>query len=395
MYEFQNTYYFGTIDKSGYELYRSQDIQRLIDTGKGVRVMKNMTRKYYVDDLVQLCKLLRLFFEQAYEVSTKRHTPEMTVVKKYENVFESMVDALIGDDLPKALKHLKNQRDGKTIDHIYQDLSLIHNDNEMNIYYIGDSKYYKESTKLGTNSVAKQFTYAKNVIQYCINIFNKGVDTRYQKEEENIKKNFAYRDDLTEGYNITPNFFIHGRITPEILADKSNFSLYGTNAFHAVWEEACAVAMGNILHKKLRDIKVPSGVLSEYYRKRANDELIDVIEKPTWFDSQGYDHKAKESLIPDIVSIHEDSFYIFDAKYYNIRLEVGKNVDGQPGIGDITKQYLYQLAYKRFCKDHGFAMRKVRNSFLMPIEKGNCPIKIGSVRLDMLSSLKLKNSTTI
>ena len=228
MHYLQNTYYFGTIDKSGYELYRSQDIQRLIDTGKGVRVMKNMTRKYYVDDLVQLCKLLRLFFEQAYEVSTKRHTPEMTVVKKYENVFESMVDALIGDDLPKALKHLKNQRDGKTIDHIYQDLSLIHNDNQMNIYYIGDSKYYKESTQLGTNSVAKQFTYAKNVIQYCINIFNKGVDVQYQKEEENIKKNFAYRDDLTEGYNITPNFFIHGRITPEILADKSkSFSVNG------------------------------------------------------------------------------------------------------------------------------------------------------------------------
>lgn len=228
MHYLQNTYYFGTIDKSGYELYRSQDIQRLIDTGKGVRVMKNMTRKYYVDDLVQLCKLLRLFFEQAYEVSTKRHSPEMTVVKKYENVFESMVDALIGDDLPKALKHLKNQRDGKTIDHIYQDFSLIHNDNQMNIYYIGDSKYYKESTKLGTNSVAKQFTYAKNVIQYCINIFNKGVDVQYQKEEENIKKNFAYRDDLTEGYNITPNFFIHGRITPEILADKSkSFSVNG------------------------------------------------------------------------------------------------------------------------------------------------------------------------
>ena len=36
-------------------------------------------------------------------------------------------------------------------------------------------------------------------------------------------------------------------------------------------------------------------------------------------------------------------------------------------------------------------MKKVRNSFLMPTEKGDCPVKIGSVRLDMLSSLKLKN----
>ena len=175
------------------------------------------------------------------------------------------------------------------------------------------------------------------------------------------------------------------------LAEKSNFSLYGTNAFHAVWEDACAVAMGDVLHKKLKDIKLPSGGLSEYYRKNANDKLIDIIEKPTWFDILGYDHKAKETLIPDIVSIHEDVFYIFDAKYYNIKLEVGKDVSGQPGIGDISKQYLYQLAYKRFCKDHGFAMRKIRNSFLMPTEKGDKPTKIGSVRLDMLSSLKLKN----
>lgn len=223
MHYLQNTYYFGSIDKSGYELYRPQEIQRLIDTGKGVRVMKNMTRKYFVDDLVQLCKLLRLFFEQAYNVTAKRHSPEMTVVKKYENVFENMIDTLIGDDLPKALKYLKNQKDGKNIDHIYHDLSLIHNDNQMNIYYIGDSKYYKEATKLGTNSVAKQFTYAKNVIQYCMNIFNKEADvnSEYNEEEKNIKKNFAYRDELTEGYNITPNFFIHGRVTPEILSEKS------------------------------------------------------------------------------------------------------------------------------------------------------------------------------
>lgn len=226
----QNTYYFGAIDKTGYELYRTQDIQRLIDTGKGVRVMKNMTRKYYVDEFVQLCKLLRLFFQQAYEVTTKRHTPEMTVVKKYENVFENMIDSLIGDDLPKALKHLKNQKDGKNIDHIYHDLSLIHNDNKMNIYYIGDSKYYRETTQLGSNSVAKQFTYAKNVIQYCVNIFNKGVDgnSEYTKEEQDIYDYFAYRDNLTEGYNITPNFFIHGRITPGIMDDKgSAFSEIG------------------------------------------------------------------------------------------------------------------------------------------------------------------------
>ena len=52
------------------------------------------------------------------------------------------------------------------------------------------------------------------------------------------------------------------------LADKSSFSLYGTNAFHAIREEACAVAMGNVLHKKLRDVQVPSGVLNIHQTAR-------------------------------------------------------------------------------------------------------------------------------
>ena len=36
-------------------------------------------------------------------------------------------------------------------------------------------------------------------------------------------------------------------------------------------------------------------------------------------------------------------------------------------------------------------MKKIRNSFLLPTEKGDKPTKIGSVRVDILSSLKLKN----
>ena len=353
MHYLQNTYYFGIVDNTGYELYRTQEIQRLIDTGKGIRVMKNMTRKYYVDDLVQLCKLLRLFFEQAYEVSTKRHTPEMTVVKKYEKVFENMVDALIGDDLPKALKHLKNQRDGKTIDHIYQDLSLIHNDNEMNIYYIGDSKYYKESTKLGTNSVAKQFTYAKNVIQYCINIFNKGVDVQYQKEEENIKKNFAYRDELTEGYNITPNFFIHGRITPEVLKDKSkSFSENGLK-----YDSACHSMVNYHFPNRLfdRDTLILQTydinflyVLSNYVSRRDNETVRKYIRSEfrkniiRYIDNhynlyrfvELYDEKSIEKFIDE-----------------NFRQVIGKVYSLKTG-----EKYCLMLALEKNDKDQSFVV---------------------------------------
>lgn len=65
-----------------------------------------------------------------------------------------------------------------------------------------------------------------------------------------------------------------------------------------------------------------------------------------------------------------------------------KALRGNPGIGDVTKQYLYQLAYKNFINDHNIAM--VRNCFLMPTEK-NMVIHKGVARLAMLEALGLEN----
>ena len=48
----------------------------------------------------------------------------------------------------------------------------------------------------------KQYTYAKNVIQWNMNLFLDG-DTKGQPQ---------LRDTLTEGYNPIPNFFISARI---------------------------------------------------------------------------------------------------------------------------------------------------------------------------------------
>ena len=57
-----------------------------------------------------------------------------------------------------------------------------------------------------------------------MNIFNGGEDTdkkEYTNEEEELKTSLHYRDELTEGYNITPNFFLHGRIFPEHIKNPS------------------------------------------------------------------------------------------------------------------------------------------------------------------------------
>jgi len=80
-------------------------------------------------------------------------------------------------------------------------------------------------------------------------------------------------------------------------------------------------------------------------------------------------------------------FIIFDAKYYNLRLEHGK-LSGNPGVGDIDKQYLYQLAYLDFINYYKFA--GVRNCFLMPTEEDEI-IDMGTVTMKMLERLNLAN----
>lgn len=222
-------FYFSVIEHEGYELLPPHVIQNLMETGKGIRKMNEIRHKYFSDELVQLWQLMMQFFRQTYAISVKHYIPEMLIVRKYDRIFEDMVDCLIGEDLPKSIKYMKNQEDGKTIDHIYKEKSVFGKDDKK-IFYIGDSKYYKEKDVDGRiepskNSVEKQYTYAKNVIQYCMNIFNSGSDTdheEYTGEENKLKETLHYRDELTEGYNITPNFFLHGRIFPEHIKNPSN-----------------------------------------------------------------------------------------------------------------------------------------------------------------------------
>ena len=96
-------------------------------------------------------------------------------------------------------------------------------------------------------------------------------------------------------------------------------------------------------------------------------------------------HSARTIMIYCSVIIY---LYIFDAKYYNLQLEKGKALRGNPGIGDITKQYLYQLAYRKFIQAHNISV--VKNCFLMPTERSEI-IPVGTAKLPMLEALGLEN----
>lgn len=175
-----------------------------------------------------------------------------------------------------------------------------------------------------------------------------------------------------------------------MLEENNGISMYGTTAYHAVWEKVCAEVFDNKLNTTLGQLKM-SVPLAEQYKAMQKKTLIEIIEKPIW-EATDTTEKASDTLIPDLISIPRtngvDSFIIFDAKYYNIQLEKGKSLRGNPGVGDVTKQYLYQLAYREFIKAHNIAV--VKNCFLMPTERDEI-VKKGIVKMPMLEAIGLEN----
>lgn len=86
---------------------------------------------------------------------------------------------------------------------------------------------------------------------------------------------------------------------------------------------------------------------------------------------------------------------IFDAKYYQINFD-GKRVKGNPGVADITKQYLDRLAYSNLADINGFTFT---NSFVVSMddlsEDSGHGVQIDTVQFIMLSALGLQNTTVI
>lgn len=194
-----------------YQLISPDKIKRsYIDKNLGCRRLKQIKYKYFSDKALRIWDLCYAFFDREYKISINRQAEDFLLAKNFNLIFEAMIDTLIsGDDKQKLPKELTDQRDGKLVDHMFIGQGLIEQSNlpaELT-YYIGDSKYYKRSkddtTVLGDKSIYKQYTYAKNVIQWNMNLF---LDDNDDGEQPQL------RDSLTEGYNPIPNFFISARI---------------------------------------------------------------------------------------------------------------------------------------------------------------------------------------
>lgn len=161
-----------------------------------------------------------------------------------------------------------------------------------------------------------------------------------------------------------------------IAAEADRVLCMGTTAYYHAWELACKIAFGDLLDKKLGSLPIE---LAGEWHERSGETLLQIIPRPLWKRPGEGACGDVDTLIPDTVTFAHGKdgsrlFCIYDAKYY-VPSENGR-MTGQPGVESVTKQFLYQLAYRDFILDHGFD--HVMNAFLVPSEEHE-PRLLGTV----------------
>lgn len=139
-------------------------------------------------------------------------------------------------------------------------------------------------------------------------------------------------------------------------------SVFGVTKFDRVWEDVCKVVYEDNLEHSLIDLNLK-------YRNtyENNIKLKEFVPKPTWTNLiDGKEYSTLKSLELDTLHVNKENktFEIYDAKYYLISFANNK-INGQPGVSDITKQYLYELTYKELAEENGYSFI---NRFIVPID---------------------------
>ncbi|MCS5352446.1 LlaJI family restriction endonuclease [Staphylococcus aureus] len=201
-------------------------------------------------------------------------------------------------------------------------------------------------------------------IEMLLNILEIELNNQFVTvRQEAIKKMIAYLNNISNNSD-------------------GNITLVGTRAFNMIWEDVCSEVYGNDLDKTFEELNllVPDPEI-------LNETLKSFVEKPMWHVEHQTPFVCGSPLKLDVLSINSQNINIYDAKYYNISFH-DKKVLGQPGINDITKQYLYELAFKKIINLNQLI---VENQFIMPkddfVEDGKV---IAHVNLEMFNSLGLQ-----
>ena len=201
LHHIHQKYNFNVHLNANFDLITGKRFEQYVK-GVGKRRLKQIKYKYFSDRDLQIWDLCYAYFNHAYNVTIRSNVRDYLLVHDFHAVFEDMVDELLSEK-DKEVEAMKVQEDNKRLDHLYRYFGLL--EEEKKTFYIGDSKYYPLGANIPDTAVAKQYTYARNLVQYHMDLFN-------SDKESDRKKAHIYRDEETEGYDIVPNFFISAKI---------------------------------------------------------------------------------------------------------------------------------------------------------------------------------------
>ena len=330
-----------------YELITGSRFETYLNGLGRIQLLK-IKHKYFSDKALYLWELCYAFFDLSRRVKVEVNEQEYVLVKNFNIVFEAIIDELIGTDRAKMPPRLADQSDGKTVDHLWVDDILLPTNEKTAVYYIGDSKYYKHSTPVGENSIYKQFTYARNVIQWSFDAL-KGA-TRCDDEQYKIR----LRDDRTEGYNVIPNFFISAKVDFETL-DYGDDALrlhsddpYSTSQYSDRLFDRDTMLLSHydvnflfVLALYARNNAGSKQLWRDEVRKRFRERVQNVLEKRyTFYALKGYDTADSERYITTHFQQLLGKLYRTEGErsIYTLAVESGGEGDGEL-IKDLRKHF--------------------------------------------------------
>lgn len=241
--------------------------------------------------------------------------------------------------------------------------------------------------------------------KYVINRLEKELSSQYVTQKQNIIRLLIkyIASEYTSGKSGVKGYLPH--------------SYYGVELFWPVWEEVCRRVFDGDITRKIMDLPISEDYKqTPEYQHVKNKKLAEIIEKPLWIkestDDSGVVRELKtdaDTYKPDLICIYKSDstaddnsmqdyvFAILDAKYYFFDIIPNEKTnpekpdinaqfssDGNhPGLEDITKQFLYQQAYKPFVNLQGYGT--FFNAFLCPIDEET--YRFGRVKFDLIQSM--------
>lgn len=224
--------------------------------------------------------------------------------------------------------------------------------------------------KIALNEIVEGWTKSHIADIFAPNV---NIDTNEKRDQiGNITKiSRVLKNELRAEYNTEKRILIRKLISYFELkntTDEQNLQLFVTTHFNIVWEQICKKLFNDDkdLHSIIKEQRSKWTVNLQGKDPVVVTEVLDEIEE-TPDQNITQITKEKSGLIPDIVTTYNSDIIILDAKYYAPHWPKNESdpISSVPGVGDITKQHLYQLAYENHAMKNGLNNRK--NAFIMPM----------------------------